>query len=92
MSHRNLLNDQKPYDKSYEPYHDSVWYRKRMLGRYGIEAAGVTAAICWPTKEDIEDTKEYESIAYPKSLKESMKEIEQRKIDEAIKKRKRCLL
>lgn len=87
--HYRILHDQKPYDESQEYYHDRVWYKKRILGRYGIDAPGVPAGICWPSKEDIEDKKEYESLAYPSDLQGLWKEFKQRKIEAAEEIRKR---
>ncbi|XP_058807129.1 large ribosomal subunit protein mL64 [Phymastichus coffea] len=77
--HLNIIHGRKPYNQSYESYHDSVWYRKRMLGRYGIEAAEFHPGICWPTKEAIEESLEFERLAYPKSIQEVWKEIEEKK-------------
>ncbi|XP_011498545.1 PREDICTED: uncharacterized protein LOC105362755 [Ceratosolen solmsi marchali] len=83
--HENILNNKKPYDQSVEWYHDSVWYRRRMLGRYGIEAANVSPAIAWPTIEEIEDVKEKESLLYPHSIHEALKEIKEKKEADAQK-------
>lgn len=82
--HRKELNNQPPYDQSYEWYHDTVWYRKRLFGKYGIEAAGINPAVAWPTKEEIEDAKEYEKVAYPLTIQEVWKEIEDKKIQNAL--------
>jgi hypothetical protein len=72
-----------------EWYHDSVWYRKRMLGRYGIEAVGFTPAIAWPTMEEVEDAKYVERLLYPQSISETLNGIKEKKIADAIKIQKR---
>lgn len=79
QEHRNIIHGRKPYNQSYDKFHDSVWYRKKMLGKYGIEAAEFHPGICWPTKEEINDYKEVEKLAYPQSIQEVWKEIEERK-------------
>ena len=87
--HQNIMHGKKPYENSIEWYHDTVWYRKRILGKYGLEAAGYNPGICWPTKEQIEDWNEYEKLEYPDSMKSLWKKFEQNKIEEkeAIRKR-----
>lgn len=73
--HRRILNGMRPYDKSMEWYHDTVKYKKRMLGRYGLNAMDVTAGVAWPTPAEIEVQKEYIRVAYPHSLHESWAKI-----------------
>lgn len=77
--HRNILYDIRPYDphSSIEWYHNTVKYKKRMLGRYGINVAGIPVGFVWPTPEEVEDLKEYERVAYPVSLREGWKIIEE---------------
>ena len=86
---RNILHGIKPYSESYADYHDTIVYRKKLLGRYGIEAAGINPAIAWPTKSEIEDQKEYERLAYPYTIQEQWKQIEDKKREEAEEVRKR---
>ncbi|KAJ8676516.1 hypothetical protein QAD02_012303 [Eretmocerus hayati] len=59
---RNIMQGRKPYDESFDPFHDSVWYRKRMMGRYGMEAAGFSPAIAWPTEAEIQDQVAWEKV------------------------------
>ncbi|NP_001155981.1 growth arrest and DNA-damage-inducible, gamma interacting protein 1 [Nasonia vitripennis] len=87
--HYRILHGQRPYNESKEHYHDRVWYKKRVLGRYGIDAVDVPAGICWPSKEDIADKKEYESLAFPSDIQGLWKEIEEQKKEEAEAIRKR---
>ena len=54
-------------------------YKRRILGRYGLKALDVPAGIAWPTKEDVEDAKDYEQTAYPVSIQEGWKLFEERK-------------
>ncbi|XP_078041274.1 growth arrest and DNA damage-inducible proteins-interacting protein CRIF [Augochlora pura] len=77
--HRNILNGLKPYNKPIDWYHSTVKYKRRILGRYGMEALEVPAGLAWPTFEEVEDAKEYERVAYPLTLQERWKKIEEEK-------------
>ncbi|KAF3423878.1 hypothetical protein E2986_04428 [Frieseomelitta varia] len=78
-AHRNILLGQKPYEESQSWYHDTVRYKRRTLGRYGMEALGVPAGLAWPTPEEVEDMKEYESLAHPLNIQERLREIKEKK-------------
>lgn len=65
---RKRLFDERPYNKSLMWYHDTVRYKKRMLGRYGMDAVDVTPGVAWPTQEKVADAKEYERVAFPITL------------------------
>ncbi|XP_066603272.1 large ribosomal subunit protein mL64-like isoform X1 [Prorops nasuta] len=78
--HRNVLFGQVPLQEAYLPGHNSIIYKRRMLGRYGSKASALPPGIGWPTKEELEDAKEYEKIAYPISIQEAMKMVEEKKI------------
>lgn len=81
-AHRNMLLEQKPYDESMDWYHDTIKYKKRMLGRYGINAPGVPAGFAWPTPEEVEEAKEYENFKYPQSIQDRLQMIKERKRNE----------
>uniref|UniRef100_A0A2H8TXQ8 Large ribosomal subunit protein mL64 n=1 Tax=Melanaphis sacchari TaxID=742174 RepID=A0A2H8TXQ8_9HEMI len=96
--HRNLVNGRLPYDEPVHRYHNTVKYKRRMYGRYG-DVSNVYPGLAWPTAEDLEDIREYESLAYPFTIQEmqqnAMKIIEcerqeiqlnQQKIDNNMKK------
>jgi len=67
--HRNLVNGQVPYDRPVHRYHNTVKYKRRMYGRYG-DSSNVDPGLAWPTTEDLEDVREYESVAYPLTIQE----------------------
>lgn len=48
-----------------------------MLGRYGLRAIDEPAGLAWPTLEDLEDAQEYERVAFPLSLQERWKKLEE---------------
>ncbi|XP_033337461.2 growth arrest and DNA damage-inducible proteins-interacting protein CRIF [Megalopta genalis] len=85
-AHRNILKGQKPYNESMNWYHDTVKYKRRILGKYGMEALGVPAGLVWPTPEEVEDAKEYERISYPLTLQERWQKIkeENKRKEEAV--------
>lgn len=76
---RNVLMGVRPYNKSMSWHHDRVKFKRRMLGRYGLKAIDVPAGFAWPTESEVEDAKEYERVAFPLSLQERWKELEEKK-------------
>lgn len=80
--HRNLVHRRAPHEKKTLPSHYTVLFNKRMFGRYGYES-GVDPAICWPTKAELDDKKEYEQVAYPYNIMEvAEREATKRRIEE----------
>jgi len=67
--HRNMVNGRLPYDNPVHRYHNTVKYKRKMYGRYG-DASNVSPGLAWPTAEDLENVKEYESVAYPLTIQE----------------------
>uniref|UniRef100_A0A182JH78 Large ribosomal subunit protein mL64 n=1 Tax=Anopheles atroparvus TaxID=41427 RepID=A0A182JH78_ANOAO len=70
--HRNMLNDTLPYAQSQSWIHETVKYKRMMLGRYGIDGARVDPRICFPTKKEAYEKAEYDRVAFPFSLKQMM--------------------
>ncbi|XP_020288241.1 growth arrest and DNA damage-inducible proteins-interacting protein 1 [Pseudomyrmex gracilis] len=87
--HRNMLMDERPYDSPLEWYHNTVRYKRRMLGRYGLKGNDEPIGFAWPKPEEIEDAKEYERVAFPLSLQERWKKLEEEKQIKAEEIRKR---
>jgi hypothetical protein len=96
--HRNLVNDQLPYNKPVHRYHHTVKYKRRMYGRYG-DSSNVNPGLAWPTASDLEDIREYEKVAYPLTIQEMQQnawnrlecenqeiQMRQKKIDDNMKK------
>lgn len=84
--HRNILHGQRPYDESMAWFHNTVKYKKRMLGRYGMGALDVPAGMAWPTPQEVEESKEYERVAFPLGIQERLKKIqdEKKRNEEAV--------
>ncbi|XP_068986307.1 large ribosomal subunit protein mL64-like [Bombus flavifrons] len=78
-AHRNILLGKKPYNEPQDRFHETVKYKKRILGRYGMEALGEPAGLAWPTPEEVEDMKEYESLAHPLNIQERLQQIKEKK-------------
>ncbi|XP_043260958.1 IgA receptor [Colletes gigas] len=76
--HRNILFDQKPYENSITWFHDTLKYKRGILGKYGMEALGIPAGIAWPTHEELEDMKEYERVAFPLTLEERWQKMKEK--------------
>ncbi|XP_029674311.1 growth arrest and DNA damage-inducible proteins-interacting protein 1 isoform X1 [Formica exsecta] len=76
---RNVLMGLRPYDKPMSWHHYKVKYKRVMLGRYGLAANGIPAGFAWPTRKEIRNAEEYERVAFPLSLQERWKELEERK-------------
>lgn len=64
-----MLLEKRPYTEPTSYYQGTLKYNRKLFGRYGFES-GVDPAICWPTKGELADIKEYEQIAYPKTIPE----------------------
>lgn len=64
QSDRRFLFEQNPYMEPMNWIHGTLKYNRRVYGRYG-QQSGVDPAICWPTKQELADAIEYESIAHP---------------------------
>ncbi|XP_075234349.1 growth arrest and DNA damage-inducible proteins-interacting protein CRIF [Lycorma delicatula] len=81
--HRNLLLGKVPYPEPKADFHLTVKYRRKMYGLYG-GASKVNPGIMWPTKEDIKERKEYESVAYPFTIQEMVRnQISKKEAEEA---------
>ncbi|KAG5320534.1 G45IP protein, partial [Acromyrmex heyeri] len=76
---RNILMDKPPYEQPIEWYHNTVRYKKRMLGRYGFEGNKEPAGFAWPTPKEVKILQEYERVAFPESLQERWKKLEEKK-------------
>ncbi|KYN15272.1 PREDICTED: growth arrest and DNA damage-inducible proteins-interacting protein 1 [Trachymyrmex cornetzi] len=76
---RNVLMGKPPYEQPIEWYHNTVRYKKRMLGRYGFEGNEEPVGFAWPTPEEVKILQEYERVAFPISLQERWKELEEKK-------------
>lgn len=72
--HRNMLHNQLPYEGSQSWIHETVKYKRTMLGRYGLEGSKVDPRICFPTKQEALEKTEYERVAFPKTLQQMMAE------------------
>lgn len=96
--HRNLVSGQLPYDYPVHRFHNTVKFKRRMYGRYG-DASNIYPGLAWPTIEELNIIREYESVAYPLTIHEmqqnAMKRLEyeqqeiqvrQQKIDTNMKK------
>lgn len=79
VAHRNILMGLRPYDCPREWYHNTVKYKKRMLGRYGLKGIDEPAGFAWPNLEEVEDAQEYERVAFPLSLQERWKKLEEKR-------------
>lgn len=79
LEHRNILMGKHPYDQSMTYYHNTVKFKRRMLGRYGFKGNSESVGFAWPTLEEIKDAQEYERVAFPLSLQERWKKLEEAK-------------
>uniref|UniRef100_A0A2A4JWT0 Large ribosomal subunit protein mL64 n=1 Tax=Heliothis virescens TaxID=7102 RepID=A0A2A4JWT0_HELVI len=71
LSHQNIVNGTRPYEEPKCLAHLTVKYNRKMYGKYG-SASGVNPSICFPSKQDIEEKIEYESVAHPFTIKQMM--------------------
>lgn len=68
-AHFNLVNGKIPYETPQALFHNTVKYHRKLYGTYGA-SSGVNPNICWPSKKDIAERKEYESVAFPFTIPE----------------------
>lgn len=80
VQHRNILMEKVPFDQEMHWSHERVRYKRRMLGRYGLEQTKdvINPGACWPTPEDIHAVKEKEEVEYPWTLQELWQEVKER--------------
>lgn len=74
--HRNILMNERPYDHAMDWFHNTVKFKKRMLGKYGLKGIDEPAGFAWPTQKEIKDIQEYERVAFPLSIQERWKKLE----------------
>lgn len=63
-------------------------YQRKLYGQYGT-SSGIDPAKAWPSKEEMELAKEWESLAYPLSVHEMISEAKRLKKAEEDKIKKR---
>ncbi|XP_063217875.1 large ribosomal subunit protein mL64 [Bacillus rossius redtenbacheri] len=86
--HKNMVHEQIPYVEPKAWFHETIKYKRRMYGRYG-EASGVNPALTWPTREELADTLEYESVAFPETLQEMIEKNRAKKQEKELALKKR---
>lgn len=81
--HQKMLHNLLPYEESQSWIHETVKYKRMMLGRFGLDGSKVDPRICFPTKREAFEKSEYERVAFPKTLQEMMKENKKSKQEKA---------
>jgi len=79
-SDRQRLNGEPPNVGlvfQFHNYHRSRKFKRQMLGRYGAKNTGINPGELWPTKQDVDLAKEWESLYQPKHLRQMIDEIKQ---------------
>ncbi|XP_045463604.1 growth arrest and DNA damage-inducible proteins-interacting protein 1 [Harmonia axyridis] len=92
-NHRNIVLDRNPFPESKQWFHDSLVYKRKLFGRYGF-ASGVDPAICWPTEKELNESLEYEKVAYPFTIPEMINTAKEKKMakDEETRKRQEDMM
>lgn len=69
--HYNLIHGELPVDLQNPkyPYEKSIVYRRKLASRFG-SGTGINLGISWPTKDEVQEWKEYESAAHPFTIPE----------------------
>lgn len=80
---RNVLNNIVPRNEVIHRFQETVKYKRRMVGRYGMQASDAPIGIAWPTKQEVEDAKEYESVLYPETIQQMWEKIAKKNVEEA---------
>lgn len=87
-NHRNIVQETIPYSEPVLDHHSTIKYNQKMYGTYG-KKSGFNPALCWPSKAEIQDIKEYEKIAFPYTIKEVMEKAALRRQEEENYRQKR---
>lgn len=69
---RNRLFDKVPYEEPKFWTHGTLKYQRYMYGKYG-DSSKVNPSLCWPTKQELTDSTEYEMVAHPFTIPEMIK-------------------
>ncbi|XP_026748142.2 growth arrest and DNA damage-inducible proteins-interacting protein 1 [Galleria mellonella] len=83
-AHYNLVNGRRPYETPKSLAHLTLKYNRKVYGKYG-SASGVNPSLCWPTKNEIQEKLEYESVAFPYTIKEMIETATQKRKEEQLK-------
>jgi len=75
---RNFVHETNPYLEPTRWHHGTLKYMRRLYGRYG-EASGVDPSICWPVKEELQESLEYERVAFPFTIPQMIEEAHKKK-------------
>lgn len=70
-AHFNLTHGRRPYETPMCLAHKTVKYNRKLYGKYG-SASGINPSLCWPSKQDIQEKLEYESVAFPYTIQQMM--------------------
>ncbi|XP_031335165.1 growth arrest and DNA damage-inducible proteins-interacting protein 1 [Photinus pyralis] len=81
--HRNILQDEVPYANPTSWVHGTLRYNRTMYGRYGSKS-GFNTSLCWPTKEELAEKREYERMAHPFTIQQMVEEAKQKKLEKEI--------
>ncbi|KAK4883170.1 hypothetical protein RN001_006489 [Aquatica leii] len=79
--HRNVVHEEVPYPEPKIWLHGTIKFNRNMYGRYGRKS-GFDESLCWPTKQELKDKLEYESVAYPYDILKVAEEARQKRIEE----------
>ncbi|CAH2260505.1 growth arrest and DNA damage-inducible proteins-interacting protein 1 [Pararge aegeria] len=82
-AHFNLVNDRRPYEEPHCLAHLTVKYNRKMYGKYGV-ASGVNPSLCWPSRKEIEEKKEYEAVAFPYTIRQVMDAAAEKRREEQL--------
>lgn len=80
VQHRNILHERNPYLEPQLWHHKTVKYVRKIYGLYGA-ASNVNPSICWPLKEELNDKKEYERVAFPHTISQMIGEAKKIQIE-----------
>lgn len=71
INDRNKLCGLPPYNgEDLTWFHETIRYKKRMFGRYGVKGLNVPVGALWPLKEEVDDKIEFEKTGYPYTVQE----------------------
>ena len=77
-SHRQMLHGDAPnvgVRFAYSAHHNSLEYKREIMGTYGAKQTGVDPGICWPSDQHLDLAREWEKLYMEKPLKQQIDDV-----------------
>ncbi|KAL1492243.1 hypothetical protein ABEB36_012722 [Hypothenemus hampei] len=76
--HYRMLHEENPYPEPKLWHHGTISYMRKAYGKYGA-ASGFDPSLCWPIKEELQESIEYEKVKYPFTVPQLIEEAKNKR-------------